>query len=82
MGTVAISIVVATVFWKIGVLLERVNTDDDQQAPRTIGSLLLRFIYHYWYHTGETMAIRQMLGHKNLPEFVGNLEAEAPYLPY
>lgn len=50
-------------------------------SPNTFGSLLLRMIYHYWYHTGENMAIRQGLGHKDLPEFVGNIDEEAPYLP-
>ena len=43
------------------------------------GSLLQRVIYHYWYHTGENMAIRQMLGHTRLPEFVGNIDSQAPY---
>jgi uncharacterized damage-inducible protein DinB len=43
------------------------------------GSLLLRVIYHYWYHIGEIMAIRQQLGHQNLPDFVGTLDDEAPY---
>jgi uncharacterized damage-inducible protein DinB len=43
------------------------------------GSLLQRVIYHYWYHTGENMAIRQNLGHTNLPDFVGDIDAEAPY---
>ncbi len=50
-------------------------------GPTTFGSLMLRMIYHYWYHIGENMAIRQMLGHKDLPEFVGNIDDEAPYLP-
>jgi uncharacterized damage-inducible protein DinB len=45
----------------------------------TPGSLLLRVIYHYWYHIGEIMAIRQQLGHPNLPDFVGDLDSEAPY---
>ena len=45
------------------------------------GSLLQRVIYHYWYHTGENMAIRQMLGHTDLPEFVGDIDREAPYRP-
>jgi uncharacterized damage-inducible protein DinB len=45
------------------------------------GSLLQRVIYHYWYHTGENMAIRQMLGHTDLPEFVGDIDSEAPYRP-
>ena len=43
------------------------------------GSLLQRVIYHYWYHTGENMAIRQQLGHKRLPEFVGDIDTKAPY---
>jgi hypothetical protein len=36
-------------------------------------------IYHYWYHTGENAAIRQMLGHTNLPQYVGPVEERAPY---
>ena len=47
----------------------------------TIGSLLLRVIYHYWYHIGEIMAIRQQLGHANLPEYIGDIDTEAPYRP-
>ncbi|KPV51554.1 hypothetical protein SE17_20545 [Kouleothrix aurantiaca] len=45
----------------------------------SFGNLLQRVIYHYWYHTGENMAIRQALGHTGLPEFVGNIDDEAPY---
>jgi hypothetical protein len=48
-------------------------------ADKTHGSLLLRTIYHYWYHNGENQAIRQALGHTDLPEFVGDLDEEAPY---
>ena len=47
----------------------------------TLGSLLLRVIYHYWYHLGEIMAIRQQLGHADLPDFVGDIDGEAPYQP-
>ncbi len=47
----------------------------------TPGSLLLRVIYHYWYHIGEIMAIRQQLGHADLPDFVGDIDNEAPYQP-
>ena len=35
--------------------------------------LLLRNIYHYWYHLGEAGAVRQMLGHRDLPQFVGDM---------
>lgn len=47
----------------------------------SVGTLLQRVIYHYWYHTGEAMAIRQMLGHTNLPEFVGSFSEQAYYRP-
>ena len=46
-----------------------------------IGTFLLRTTYHYWYHLGEAMAVRQMLGHPKLPDFVGNIDSKAPYLP-
>ena len=48
---------------------------------RTNGNLLQRTIYHYWFHNGENMAIRQALGHQRLPQFVGNIDDEAPYRP-
>ena len=69
--------------------LESVSTEDllktytspiDDWAT-SYGNLLQRVIYHYWYHTGENLAIRQMLGHRNLPQFVGDLDEEAPYRP-
>ena len=40
---------------------------------------LLRVLYHYWYHIGESMAIRQLLGHEKLPQFVGDPDGKAPY---
>jgi hypothetical protein len=49
------------------------------RSPYIIGTLLQRVIYHYWYHTGENMAIRQALGHTELPQFVGDIDHEAPY---
>jgi len=52
-----------------------------QDVGVTFGSLLLRTTYHYWYHTGENQAIRQLLGHTDLPVFVGNIDDEAPYRP-
>jgi len=33
------------------------------------------YYYHYWFHIGEAHAVRQMLGHVNLPDFVGDLSA-------
>ncbi len=54
---------------------------EGRDVGQTFGSALRRITYHYWYHTGETQAIRQMLGHKDLPEYVGDIEIEAPYRP-
>jgi uncharacterized damage-inducible protein DinB len=48
--------------------------------PETIGTLLLRNIYHYWFHMGEAHAIRQQLGHPDLPQFVGDM-SQAYYFP-
>jgi hypothetical protein len=33
---------------------------------------LHRTTYHYWLHLGESQAVRQMLGHTKLPDFVGS----------
>ena len=52
-----------------------------KQTEYTFGSLLLRMIYHYWYHCGENQAIRQALGHSGLQDFVGDIDTEAPYTP-
>ena len=52
-----------------------------ETVGQTIGSALRRVTYHYWYHIGEIQAIRQLLEHKNLPEYVGSIETEAPYRP-
>ena len=46
-----------------------------------IGTFLRRTTYHYWYHLGEAMAVRQALGHTGLPQFVGNIDRRAPYAP-
>jgi len=53
---------------------------DDKQSREPIGTMLLRNMYHYWFHTGEAHAVRQMLGHKDLPDFVGNM-SRANYSP-
>ena len=52
---------------------------DGRPAFESIGTLLQRNMYHYWFHTGEALAIRQLLGHANLPEFVGSFPEWAHY---
>lgn len=46
---------------------------------RTVGSTVQRVIYHYWFHIGEIISIRQVLGHPEVPEFVGDIDGAAPY---
>ena len=48
--------------------------------PESIGTMIRRNTYHYWYHIGEVHAIRDMLGHHDLPEFVGDM-SQAAYQP-
>lgn len=54
---------------------------EGRPVGQTVGSVLRRITYHYWYHTGEILAIRQMLGQTDLPEYVGDIEGMAPYRP-
>jgi hypothetical protein len=42
-----------------------------EPSRETPGTKLHRTTYHYWFHLGESQAIRQMLGHTKLPVFVG-----------
>ncbi len=63
---------------------EKLQTEllrDGQAIGQAYGSGLRRMTYHYWFHIGEIQAIRQMLGHANLPEYVGDIEIKAPYRP-
>ena len=61
-------------------------TTEKMQTPlaegfSNIGTFLHRTTYHYWYHLGEAMAVRQALGQTGLPDFVGNIDSRAPYMP-
>ncbi|MEO7664584.1 MAG: DinB family protein [Candidatus Limnocylindrales bacterium] len=47
--------------------------------PRQVGTAILRVTYHYWFHAGEILAIRQLLDHPRRPEFVGDIDGLAPY---
>ena len=53
---------------------------DGKPRHESVGTMLMRNIYHYWFHIGGAYAIRQQLGHADLPEFVGNM-SEALYRP-
>jgi len=48
-------------------------------SSQNIGTILLRQTWHYWYHLGELQAIRQVLGHTDLPQYVGAIPPAARY---
>lgn len=54
---------------------------DTRPEPPAAGSQLQRITYHYWAHIGEASAVRQLLGHTRLAQFVGAIERDAPYRP-
>ena len=43
------------------------------KSGESYGTRLLRTTYHYFFHTGEAHAVRQQLGHADLPYFVGGM---------
>ena len=47
--------------------------DEGILARETLGSSLLRLLFHYWFHLGEAHALRQQMGHEDLPQFVGQI---------
>ena len=51
-----------------------------QPHRESIGSVLRRITYHYWYHIGESQAIRQLLNHPHRASFVGDIGEKAPYI--
>lgn len=65
--------------------LDKLTTEGLQQplaeGLSNVGTFLRRTTYHYWYHLGEALAVRQLLGHRELAEFVGDIDSQAPYRP-
>jgi hypothetical protein len=43
------------------------------RSGENVGTRMQRATYHYFFHTGEAHAIRQQLGHPDLPYFVGDM---------
>jgi hypothetical protein len=51
-----------------------------ESSRETPGTKLHRTTYHYWFHLGESQAVRQLLGHTRLPTFVGGF-GKSQYRP-
>lgn len=52
---------------------EKLVAKGSVRSGENIGTRILRVTYHYFFHTGEAHAIRQQLGHSDLPYFVGEM---------
>jgi len=53
--------------------LKRILAQKSLRDKENLGTRILRTTYHYFFHTGEAHAIRQQLGHPDLPYFVGDM---------
>ncbi len=49
----------------------------EKPLHENVGTMLMRNTFHYWLHTGQSVAIRKLLGHEKLPEYVGDMSAVA-----
>lgn len=59
--------------------LERPPAHDPRANPPIVGSQIQYVTYHCWSHIGEVSAIRQVLGHTGLAEYVGDFPPDAEY---
>jgi hypothetical protein len=64
-----------------GLTTADLGVSHDHGPTHLAGTQLQRITYHYWSHIGEASAVRQMLGHERLAQFVGDIDAKAPYRP-
>lgn len=56
-----------------GTASKKVLAQSSVKSNESHGTKILRTTYHYFFHTGEAHAIRQQLGHPDLPYFVGGM---------
>ena len=56
-----------------GMVSEKTLAQSSVRMSESFGTKLLRTTYHYFFHTGEAHAVRQQLGHPDLPYFVGSM---------
>ena len=56
-----------------GTVTKQMLGQQSVRSGESVGTRMLRTTYHYFFHTGEAHAIRQQLGHPDLPYFVGDM---------
>lgn len=64
---------VKAALFAFGQVNEKMLSMEMVESTENIGTRILRTTYHYYFHTGEAHAVRQQLGHLDLPFFVGDM---------
>jgi hypothetical protein len=67
----------AGIAWIGGASDELLASKPANLGGESFGTAIMRATLHTWFHTGEINAIRQMLGHAEVPfvgQMIGNLE--------
>lgn len=54
---------------------------DGSPGGRIVGDLVQRTIYDDGFHLGQNVVVRKLSGHAPLPQIVGNIDAQASYVP-
>jgi hypothetical protein len=63
--------------WLAGLTREKLASKPPGFQGESVGTGIMRATLHTWFHTGEINAVRQLLGHKEIPYvgvLLGNLE--------
>ncbi len=56
-----------------GTATKKMLAQSSVRSGESVGTRILRVTFHYFFHTGEAHAVRQQLGHPDLPYFVGDM---------
>ncbi|MFA9406432.1 MAG: DinB family protein [Anaerolineales bacterium] len=56
-----------------GTATKQMLAQNSVRSGENVGTRMQRTTYHYFFHTGEAHAVRQQLGHPDLPYFVGDM---------
>ena len=56
-----------------GTVTKKILEQKSIRSNENHGTKMQRTTYHYFFHTGEAHAVRQLLGHPDLPYFVGGM---------
>jgi len=63
-----------------GNVTKKILAQSSVRSSENLGTKLQRATFHYFFHTGEAHAVRQLLGHPDLPYFVGDMPDFAGYM--